>query len=85
MLIGTKDRTNLKSSRIVLIDFGLAKPFRDGSGKHLECKDIREFKGNFLFSSHNAFRYENLSRRDDLISLGNLLVYLLLGDTPWSN
>ena len=41
------------------------------------------FRGNFLFASVNAFIFQTLSRRDDLISLGYLLVYLIDGDIPF--
>lgn len=85
LLLGSKNMKDQNSSSVVLIDFGFSKPFHDGSGKHIKCEDVKEFRGNFLFSSPNAFRYENLSRKDDLISLGNILVYLLLGDAPWSD
>ena len=38
------------------------------------------FKGNLVFSSKNAFKGQSLSRRDDLISLGYLLIYIMDGD-----
>ena len=41
------------------------------------------FRGNFLFASVNAFNFQTLSRRDDLISLCYMLVYLIDGDTPF--
>ena len=36
-----------------------------------------------MFASANAFNFQTLSRRDDLISLGYLLVYLIDGDIPF--
>lgn len=33
-----------------------------------------------MFGSKNAFKGQNLSRRDDLISLAYLLIYLVDGD-----
>ena len=37
------------------------------------------FKGNLLFQSKNAFEGKTLSRRDDIISLIYLLVFLING------
>jgi hypothetical protein len=41
---------------------------------------VNNFKGNLIFGSKNAFKGHSLSRRDDLISLAYLLVYLVDGD-----
>jgi hypothetical protein len=43
------------------------------------------FSGNIIFQSHNAFRKLTLSRRDDLLSVANLLVYLIKGGFKWVN
>lgn len=36
-----------------------------------------------MFASHNAFNFERLSRRDDLISLAYLTVFLVQGELGW--
>ena len=41
------------------------------------------FKGNMLFSSKNAFTGQTLSRRDDIISLVYLLVFLLTSNLDY--
>ena len=41
---------------------------------------MNSFKGNLIFGSKNAFRGQRLSRRDDLISLAYLLIYIVDGD-----
>jgi len=41
---------------------------------------MQNFKGNLVFASKNSFFGRTLSRRDDLISLTYLMVYLLDGD-----
>lgn len=66
--------------RITLIDYGLANAFIDSQGNHLPRKQTQTFKGNLVFGSKNAFKGQTLSRRDDLISLAYLILYLLEGD-----
>ena len=41
---------------------------------------MNSFKGNLIFGSKNAFKGHLLSRRDDLISLAYLLIYIVDGD-----
>lgn len=41
---------------------------------------VNSFKGNLIFGSKNAFKGHLLSRRDDLISLAYLLIYIVDGD-----
>jgi hypothetical protein len=45
--------------------------------------DENFFKGNFLYASVNAFNFVSLGRRDDLISLCYLLIYLVDGVSPF--
>ena len=58
IMIGMSRSTEV-SSDIKLIDFGLAKPYLDPDGKHIEREKVDKFAGNFLFSSPNAYRYQN--------------------------
>ena len=46
-------------------------------------KVYKSFQGNLAFSSKNAFNQISLSRRDDLISLVYLLMYLATGKLPF--
>jgi serine/threonine protein kinase len=81
ILIGNSDGKNLHKVR--LIDFGISKKYMREDGKHIEQKDEQFFKGNFIFASVNAFNFRSLSRRDDLISLTYLLVYMIDGTLPF--
>lgn len=63
---------------IVLIDFGLASMFKR-RGKHLKKSLQKQFRGNMIFSSLNQLNFISTSRRDDLIGLCYMLVYLLKG------
>jgi hypothetical protein len=47
--------------------------------KQRDCK----LDGNIGFASRNAFKRVSLSRRDDLLSLCNVLVYLVEGQRAW--
>ena len=67
--------------RIRIIDFGLVKPWRDpATQEHVKKKRERFFQGNMIFASKNAFNLFTQSRRDDLMSLCYLLIYLVDGD-----
>ena len=66
--------------KIRLIDFGLAKPYILPDGSHIPQTKDHKFEGNLMFSSPNAMNFTALSRRDDLISLCYILLYLVEGD-----
>ena len=66
-----------------LVDFGFSTKYLDKDGKHLPQRDLESFRGNMLFASSNQFEFKSTSRRDDLISLLYLMVYLLNKDLPW--
>lgn len=85
ILLAALDRNSIKSSEIVLIDFGLAKSFLTADFKHKEMETSVKFSGNFLFQSYNAFKALTLSRRDDLISLAYLLVFYFDGTPKWAD
>jgi hypothetical protein len=60
-----------------LVDFGLASKFLDKNGKHIPKGSLSMFKGNMLFASYNQMNFGTTSRKDDLISLYYILIYLL--------
>ena len=89
ILIGNEENTNI----IYLIDFGLAKRFKDNkTNQHIPYKEGRKFpefsKGENIsetirFASINSHLGIEQSRRDDLMSIGYILIYLLKGFLPW--
>lgn len=83
VLLGSDKRNKEESSHIILIDFSLSVRWCDDAKKHVEPADKQPFKGNILFASHNAFKFQRLSRRDDLISLAYLTVFLVQGELTW--
>ena len=63
---------------IYIIDFGLCKKYRSSkTGKHIFPKLTGQLNGTIKYASPNAIRGKEISRRDDLISLGYMLIYLL--------
>ena len=79
ILIGNKDK-----STIYLIDFGLSSKYRSNrTGKHNRYKFIKKVHGSYRFMSVNSNRGYELSRRDDLESLGYTLIYLAKKYLPW--
>ena len=71
---------------IYVIDFGLYKKYRSSkTGKHILPKTGKIFNGNFKFSSSYTIRGKEPSRRDDIISLGYLLIYLIKKELPWDH
>jgi len=63
-------------SQLHLIDFGLVSRFETPDGAHIEPGISDKFKGSMLFASKYVFNFTMTSRRDDLISLCYLLIFL---------
>ena len=80
-LIGKKD-----PNVIYLIDFGLSKKYRSSTtNKHIKFRFTGKLTGTVIFASSNALRGLEQSRRDDIESIGYMLVYFLKGKLPWQN
>ena len=75
---------NSKSTQIYIIDFGLCKPFIYKE-KHIEMKTTHSLIGSRTYASINAHDYMELSRRDDMESLGYMMLYFYLGELSWKD
>ena len=64
----------------MLTDFSYCSDYLDEKGKHISESVVNSFKGNIAFGSVHAMEFKTPSRRDDLISLTYLLIYMLQGD-----
>lgn len=70
---------------IHLVDFGFATKYVKENGEHIPYAERCGQIGTARYTSLNSHLGIQQSRRDDLESLGYLLVYLAKGDLPWNN
>lgn len=68
---------------IHFIDFGLATFYVDEKGEHTSQQKHSEIIGTARYVSVNVHNGDDPSRRDDLISIGYLYIYLLYGELAW--
>lgn len=75
----------IKDGDIYIIDFGLAIVYIDEDKKHIEHKDENSIVGTPKYVSFFNHCGECQSRRDDLLSLGYMCLYLINGLLPWED
>lgn len=75
-------------AEIYLIDFGLARRYCqvvDNKVEHVKQVKLQSFTGTARYASISAQQQYTTSRKDDLESLGYILIYFLKSRLPWQH
>ncbi|CAE7419254.1 unnamed protein product [Symbiodinium pilosum] len=78
-LVGAGKKCNV----VHIIDFGLAKRYRNSKRQHIPFSQRKSLTGTARYASVNAHKGAEQSRRDDMEALGYIFLYFSRGLLPW--
>ena len=79
------DNFLFKNDELFIIDFGFCKSYLNPDNSHIKLKKLSNMIGSKNYCSISSHKHIELSRRDDLESLGYMLIYFYLGNLTWTN
>ena len=70
--------------KVYIVDFGLSRKFKDSKGRHYQLNRNQGTRGTMSYMSRHTQEGLTMARRDDIESLGYVMIYLVNGMLPWS-
>ena len=80
--VDTANKANSIEKKLNIIDFGLSRFYMKGD-KHVDNADDRSIVGTIRYISKHIHEGNVYSRRDDIISIMYVTIYLAKGSLPW--